>query len=196
MRIAGSTSHIISTILAASVMFFSGCMLEAQNSLKSTPITNTDNNFLNADAPIPEEPAELKAVIAYFASQPYNLIQTQARRSVSDWKMENFNTKAVAVFLVKGRQQVKDMDENTYYRFSFILETYENEQDAKIRIKRLYEEPPRSPNLEPDKAFPLRKGFSSGNKVYIIATDVNAFTPELDRLTKDLQKSIESEKEL
>jgi hypothetical protein len=72
-----------------------------------------------------------------------------------------------------------------FYRFSLDEESYPDGVAATARARALLEKPPK---LSPDenKVFPLRNAFVSGARVYVVRTDVAAYTQMLDRLTRGL----------
>jgi hypothetical protein len=115
-------------------------------------------------------------------------IQNHGFAEPSHWEREQFN------LLGKNSMQIKSMkalegEPHTYYRFTISEERYGSEAEARARLRRLFDRPP---GLSPEsgKAFPLRKGFSHNNAVYVVSTDVSMFSPELERLAGKLQRQI------
>ncbi len=167
-------------------LLHSGCLSNAENSLKTPSTVNLNAHLPNVNV-LPSPENKFQSIIEkYFVSQEYVLTNQSESRSPTEWEKQQFNMKSVSGFSIKSKNQVPKW-EDTYYRFSFINETYETEQEAKVRITKLYEEPPALPMSEPNKAFPLRKGFSLGKNVNIIATDDLGYMSKLERLASGLQ---------
>lgn len=185
--------RLISIHIFLFAVLFSSCASNAKIGLKTEPLaeSNTDLSTPNL-LPLTEKQLNSSAE-KYFVSQEYKLTISPNLQTPSEWEKQQFKIQSKAGFSVKSKNQVPRLEENTYYRFSFIYEAYETVEEAKSRVTRLREPPPANSISEPDKAFPLREGFSLGNKVYIITTDVYAFMPELERLTKELQKQLQKE---
>ena len=133
---------------------------------------------------------ELEKVDHLFVVQDYELQMMQGPYPAQGWVKDQFNAFAVTEMNYRSNHEVPGMDDNTFYRFTLIIENFRTPEEAQARLTRLYKMPPREPNSEPDKAFPLRRGFAHDRVVVILATDVNAFTPELDRLMKVLEPQI------
>ncbi len=133
---------------------------------------------------------QLEQIDNFFVRENYEMQRLKNRAPAPTWMIERFNAVGITEMDYRRVHQVPDMDDNTFYRFMLIIESFWTPAQAEQRLARLDERPPQHPNSEPDKAFPLRRGFAVGSLVYILATDVNAFTPELDRLTKELEPHI------
>jgi hypothetical protein len=133
---------------------------------------------------------EFRAIDHLFVVQNYEQQRLEGPYQALGWLKDEFNAIAVTEMDYRSVHQVPHMDDRTFYRFTLIIETFRTPTQAEQRLARLFERPPREPNSEPDKAFPLRRGFAVGRNVYTLATDVSAFTPELDRLTKELEPQI------
>jgi hypothetical protein len=156
----------------------------------------SDDRTIDASAiePVAAKPAlglehfaHLKQIDELFVEQNYELKRKTGRSPAIQAMADEFNAFGVTAMGYRSVHPVPQMDANTFYRFTLFIESFQTSADAERRLARLYDRPPRDPDQEPDKAFPLRRGFAVGSLVYILATDVNAFTPELDRLTKVLE---------
>ena len=124
----------------------------------------------------------------FFTRQGYEL-KAAGLRPPTNWERIEFGTIGVIDLDFRSVDQVPRW-EHTYYRFTVIAEAFKSPEDAENRLAKLYVKPPPIPYAEPYKEFPLRRGFTAGNSVYTLTTDVNGFMPELERLIKDLEPAI------
>ncbi|MBA4387736.1 MAG: hypothetical protein C0404_07130 [Verrucomicrobia bacterium] len=134
----------------------------------------------------------------FFTNQGYRVVSSQVLEP-TEWEKKEFNLVQKSVTQIKSIAQVplKDTDgqANWYYRFTIIVEQYADADQATKRLPKIDTPPPRNPHAEPDKAFPLRKGFQQGNKVYVIATDVSMhyFDGPLDKVKKAIEEQVTKE---
>ena len=163
--------------------FFLGCSPSSGSGERSASTV--------ASEPRPDAPTRSFPKIEQFFTQRGYLVQNTADGDLPTvWERDQFNTQRMSVISVRSRDQVPGMDANTHFRFTVIVEEFQTPAEARKRFERLFDEPPAKPNSEPNKAFPLRRGFVVGDTVYTLATDVNAFMTELVLLVQGLEKTL------
>ena len=144
----------------------------------------------NAVPPVGTRPADLEYQLQQidhlFVLQHYEQQRMEGPYQALGWLNDEFNAISVTEMDYRSVHQVPGMEDNTFYRFTLIIESFWTPAQAEQRLARLFERPP-DLHVEQGKAFPLRRGFAIGRNVYTLATDVNAFSPELERLTKELE---------
>jgi len=163
------------------VLVVIGCSRNSNTAERGATGPVSDSRESSTSNPPPE-------IEAFFRNRGYEI--RPVALSPTEWEKEQFDTQRVTVLFLRSRHQVPGLDANTYFRFRLIAEKYETPADAKNRLERLFDQPPREPNSEPQKEFPLRRGFAAESTVYTLATDVNAFMPELEILVKELERAI------
>jgi len=134
----------------------------------------------------------------FFTNQGYRVVSTEILKPTELEKKE-FGLVQKSVTRIRSIAQVPLKDTHGkpdwYYRFTIIVEKYAAPDQAKKRLPLIDTPPHGNPHAEPDKAFPLRKGFQHGDKVYIIATDVAMyyFDGPLDKIKKAIEEQVAKE---
>lgn len=132
---------------------------------------------------------------AFFTNIGYRVMSSEAV-TPTEWERQQFHLNQKSVTSIKSVAQVPLKDThgktNWYYRFTLIVEQYADAEQAKVRLPRIDVPPPRDHHAEPDKAFPLRKAFQRGNRVYIITTDVAKyyFDGPLDKMKDAIEQHV------
>lgn len=112
-------------------------------------------------------------------------IKASAQIPPTEWEVEKFG------LLSKWQTRLKStfpshLGRTSFYRFIIEEENYPDSALAKFRLDSLRVLPP---NLSPDdwKAFPLRRGIQSGNRVIVVRTDVMAYKRKLEEMKSALE---------
>lgn len=123
---------------------------------------------------------------SFLAQQGFDAEVSQP--SVSSWESQIFNLSKKEHWEAKSRAEVPNW-RGAYYRFTIVKESYQSQQEASARLRRLHEKPP---GLTPDddKAFPLREGFNVDNNVYVVSCRVSMFHEHMKAFTRELEQEV------
>jgi hypothetical protein len=122
---------------------------------------------------------------ADYAALGFKLQNRADKVAPSPWEKQTFGLQSKSRVTLKSRF-ASVLGKTSYYRFIVEEETFADAAAAGLRLDSLFVKPPKlSP--EEGKAFPLRKGFVTGNTVVIVRTDVAAYQPMLTPMAGALE---------
>lgn len=121
----------------------------------------------------PLKPAEWKQ-LGFHVTHPFQSVKPTA------WESDKLQVTAKGRMKVKGRFP-SPLGKGHRYRFTIDVEEYQDSAQASFRLQNLFVKPPKL-GAEERKAFPLQRGFRSGNTVIIVHTDAAAFLDKVEAL--------------
>jgi len=116
----------------------------------------------------------------------FNVKKEVSVKKQSEWDTKQFGKADITEQDIKSIAPMKG-HENMYPRYTITRETYKSNQLAEKRLVRLRDHDPLLDSKMQPKLV-LRRGFTSGKEVWIVATDAVIFSKtELDKVLKAIQ---------
>lgn len=112
-------------------------------------------------------------------------------REQEGWDKENFGEAKIRAQSIKSINELEDW-EHTYFSFTIQEQTFQTKVQARERIVRVQDTPPR----EFSKQFPervLSDGFAHGRIAYIISTGSTRFNMEIPHMIELLRAEVVSQ---
>jgi hypothetical protein len=124
------------------------------------------------------EPLGLDSLLAPMAKVGFKVQKKPAPQPVAAWDSSTYGTQAKYSAAFKSTFK-SSLQGNAYYRIWIDEEHFDTPAEAQVRADSVRVMPP-GLGGESRKVFPLRRAFAAGNKVFVVRTDVAAYSAKLN----------------